>query len=105
MREGLRVKTATLTQFFVDNSSHLIEEETSDMSGPLPKSFSVCAMRTVWICPRYENVSTVATNSNKTTLEADSHADTTCVGGGTLKLFDYDCPVNVQGYDPTLGVK
>ena len=20
-------------------------------------------------------------------------------------LFDYDCPVNVQGYDPTLGVK
>ena len=63
------------------------------------------ATRIVWICPRSENVSTVATISNKTTLEADSHADTTCLGGVTLKFFDYDCPVNVQGHDPTLGVK
>ena len=50
-------------------------------------------------------MSTVATNSNELTLEADSHADTTCLGGGTLTLFDYDFPVNVQGYDSTLGVK
>ena len=26
-------------------------------------------------------------------------------GGGTLKLFSYDFPVNVQGYESTLGVK
>ena len=38
-------------------------------------------------------------------MEADSYAYTKFQGGGTLKLFDYDCPVNVQGYDPTLGVK
>ena len=65
----------------------------------------MCATRTVWLRPRSANVSTVATNSNETTLEADSHADTTCLGGRTLMLFDYDFPVNVQGYDPTLGVK
>ena len=33
-------------------------------------------------------MSTVASNSNETTLEANSHADTTCLGGGgTLKCF------------------
>ena len=68
--------------------------------------FAVCAMRTVWLRPCSENVSTVATNSNKTTLEANSHADTTCLGGGGgLKLFGYDFPVNVQEYELTLGVK
>ena len=61
-----------------------------------PKSFDVCDMINFWLRPRSANVSTVANNSNETTLEADSHA---------LKLFDSDCPVNVQGYDPTLGVK
>ena len=60
--------------------------------------FAVCAMRTGMLSPRSANVSNVATNSNKTTLEADSHANTTCLGGITLKLFDYDCPENVQGY-------
>ena len=25
------------------------------------------------------------------------------LGGGFLKLYDYNCPVNVQGYDPSLG--
>ena len=25
--------------------------------------------------------------------------------GGFLKLYDYNCPVNVQGYDPSLGAK
>ena len=50
-------------------------------------------------------MSTVATNSNETTLEANSHADTTCLGWVTIKFFDCDFPVNAQGYDPTLGVK
>ena len=38
-------------------------------------------------------------------MEVDSHADTTCLGGGVLKIYDYNCPVNVQGYDPLLGAK
>ena len=65
----------------------------------------MCATRTVWLRPRSANVSTVATNSNKTKLNANSHANTTCLGGVTLNLFDYDCTVNVQGYDTNLGVK
>ena len=50
-------------------------------------------------------MSWVEINSKETTFEVDSHADTTCLGSGALKLFDYDCPVNVQGYDSALGVK
>ena len=50
-------------------------------------------------------MSQVACNALETTLEADSHADTTCLGGGVLKIYDYNCPVNVQGYDPSLGAK
>ena len=38
-------------------------------------------------------------------MESDTHADTFVLGGGTLELADYMSPVNVQGYDPTLGVK
>ena len=44
-------------------------------------------------------------NLVETTLESDSHADTTVLGRGCLKLFDCECPVNVQGYDPALGTK
>ena len=62
-------------------------------------------MINVWLRPRSAYVSTVATTSNETTLEEDSHTDTTYIGVVTLKLFDYDCPVNVQRYEPTLGVK
>ena len=50
-------------------------------------------------------MSAIATNGNETTLESDSHADTTYLGRGALTIFDYDCPVNVQGYDPSLGAK
>ena len=38
-------------------------------------------------------------------LEADSHTDTTCLGGGVLNIYDYNFPFNVQGYDPSLGTK
>ena len=44
-------------------------------------------------------------NSNETTLEVDSHADTTCLGAGALKLFDFNCPVRVQGYGESLGTR
>ena len=57
-------------------------------------------MITIWIRPRSANVSTVETNSNETTLEANSHADTTClVGGGGLKLFDYECLLSTADFD------
>ena len=82
VRENLRVQTATTTHFFVDDSSQLKEGEKSDMQFPPPIRFAVCAMRIVWILPCYAHVSTVATNSNETTLEADLHANTTCIGWG-----------------------
>ena len=59
----------------------------------------------MWLRPTSTIVSQVACKVDETTLEADSHADTTCLGRGALVLFDYDQPVNVQGYDPSLGAK
>ena len=55
--------------------------------------------------PRSTVVSLVAYNSLETMLEADSHADTICRGGGVLKIYDHNCSVNVHGYDPLLGAK
>ena len=60
---------------------------------------------TVWLWPTSTVVSQVVCKVDKTTLEADSHADTLCLGKGALVLYDYDQPVNVKGYDPTLGAK
>ena len=50
-------------------------------------------------------MSRIESNSKDYTFEVDSHADTTCLGSAALKIYDYDCPVNVQGYDSALGVK
>ena len=33
----------------------------------------------------------------------DSHADTCVFGRGPLIVYDFNRPVNVQGYDPSLG--
>ena len=44
----------------------------------------VSAVRTVFLRPRM--VSQVESNSKETTLEVDSHADTTCLGRRALKL-------------------
>ncbi len=41
----------------------------------------------------------------ETTLELDSHADTCVLGCDALFLLDYDRPVFVEGYDPSLGTK
>ncbi len=41
----------------------------------------------------------------KNTLELDSHADTCVIGHDALILLDYDRPVIVEGYDPSLGTK
>jgi hypothetical protein len=47
----------------------------------------------------------VASNRLDTTLDLDSHADTSCLGRGTLIIHDYQTPVQVQGYDVSLGTK
>ncbi len=41
----------------------------------------------------------------ETTLELDSHADKCVLGCDALILLDYDRPVIVEGYDPSLGAK
>ena len=65
----------------------------------------IAAIRTMYLRPRAAGISAIASNSNEIPFEADSHADTTCLGGGALKILDYDTPVRVQGYDPSLGTK
>ena len=64
----------------------------------------VCAFRTVHLGARCR-LSSIGTNLTETTLEADSHADTNVLGRGALEIYDYECPVNVQGYDPSLGTR
>ncbi len=43
--------------------------------------------------------------TGETTLELDSHADTCVLGCDALILLDYNRPVIVKGYDPSLGTK
>jgi hypothetical protein len=51
------------------------------------------------------DLSTKINSIGETTLELDSHADTCVLGHDTLVLLDYDRPVIVEGYDPSLGTK
>ena len=62
-------------------------------------------MGTIWLRLCLRTVSAIATTGNTKPLKSDLRADTTCLAGGTLKRFEYDCSVNVQGYDPVLGIK
>ena len=55
--------------------------------------------------PRVAQVASVVRNDKETTLELDSHADTSVLGGGALVIADFNEPVNIQGYDPSLGTK
>ncbi len=41
----------------------------------------------------------------ETTLELDSHADTCVLGHDALIILDFQRPVNVVGYDKSLGTK
>ena len=65
----------------------------------------VGAVRTVWLRPSSTVVSQVACKVDETTLDNDSHATITCLGRRAPVLFDYNCPLNVQGYGPALGAK
>jgi len=51
------------------------------------------------------DISSKINSTGETTLELDSHADTCVLGRDALILLDYDRPVVVEGYDPTLGTK
>ena len=55
--------------------------------------------------PRVSQVASVVHNNKETTLELDSYADTSALGGGALVVADFNEPVNVQGYYPSLGTK
>ena len=71
------------------------------MIGNVPSVRNVSAVRSMFFMPR--RVARVESNSKEQTFEVDSHADTTCLGAGALKFYDFDCPVDVHGYDPALG--
>ena len=53
--------------------------------------------------PLVSQVASVVHNNKETTLELDYHADTSVIGGGALIVADFNEPVNVQEYDPSLG--
>ena len=55
--------------------------------------------------PRVYQVASVVLNDKETTLELDYHADKSLLGGRALVVADFNEPVNVQGYDPSLGTK
>ncbi len=59
------------------------------------------------IDPRWyiTDLSTKIDSINETTLELIPHADTCVLGCDALILLDYDRPVIVEGYDPSLGTK
>ena len=66
----------------------------------------VAPVRIVRVGPTVLNLSSIAYKvSDETTLESDTHADTCCLGEGALEILDHEEPVNVQGYDSTLGSK
>ena len=44
-------------------------------------------------------------NDKETTLELDSHTDTSVLGNGALVVPNFNEPVNVQEYYPALGTK
>jgi hypothetical protein len=51
------------------------------------------------------DLSTKINSIGETTLELDSHADMCGLGHDALILLDYDRPVIIKGYDPSLGTK
>jgi hypothetical protein len=51
------------------------------------------------------DLSTKINSIGETTLELDSHTDTCVLGSDAFILLDYDRPVIVKGYDPSLGTK
>ena len=53
----------------------------------------------------FADLSTNINSIGETTLELDLHADTCVLVRDALIFLDYDRPVVVEGYDPSLGTK
>ena len=53
--------------------------------------------------PRVIRLSSLALNSKEGALECDTHTDTSVLGRGTLIIQDFQRPVMVEGYDPSMG--
>ncbi len=51
------------------------------------------------------DLSTKVISIGETTLKLDSHADTCVLGRNALIFLDYDRPVVIEGYDPSLCTK
>ena len=66
---------------------------------------TVSPVRTVRVMPRDVRMSSVELTDRESTFESDTHADTCCLGKGALEIYDHMQPVNVHGYDHTLGVQ
>jgi hypothetical protein len=68
------------------------------------ESRQIAPLRTVRLTRPLVRMAKFASNSIlETSLELDSHADTTVLGGDALIFQNYDRPVEVLGYDPTMG--
>jgi len=69
----------------------------------------ISAFRTVRLAidPRryITDLSSKISSTGETTLELDSHAVTCVLGSDALAFLDFDRPVVVKGYDPSLGTK
>ncbi len=70
---------------------------------------SICAFWTIRLAidPR-RYITDLSSKINfyaETTLELDSHTDTCVLGYNALLFLEFEQPVVVQGYDPTLGTK
>ena len=69
---------------------------------------TVAAVRTTLLQEPVPTASTcvikyVTNKVRESSYELDSHADTCVFGRGTLIVYDFNRPVNVQGYNPSLG--
>ena len=71
--------------------------ESPWLVGQVSETVLIAPVRTIMFRPRVSNVAVVTRNDKETTLELDSHADTSVLGNGYLSIADFNEPVNVQG--------
>ncbi len=87
----------------------LVRQSKKTKSEIWPPAHCISAFQTVrlTIDPwRYiTDLSSKISSTGETTLELDSHADTCVLGRDALIFLNYDRPVIVKGYDPSLGTK
>jgi len=80
--------------------NHMTRDKTVPWSLETLRTIRIDQRRTV------NDVSyTIHDQTYEATLELDSHADTCVLGRDALIILDYQRPVNVVGYDESLGTK